>query len=171
MISKKAIMVGLFSAIVGVGMLAMPVRAMAHDWDHDGDGGRHGHHDNGNHNGWYNHGGNDEEEEEEHENRGYYQQPSYNYGYQQPWNDEEEDENEGYGYSYGNRYRYPTNGQGMISRRNPGLVWSCDSQGHHCHWARRSGYGAYNPYGNGYYGNSGYSPLGGLGSLLGIPMP
>jgi hypothetical protein len=66
----------------------------------------------------------------------------------------------------------------MVNRRNPNLVWSCDSQGHHCHWARRYGANSgLNPFafsgynnsygnnygnGNGYYGNSG-----GLGSLLG----
>ena len=170
MISKKTILAGIFSAIVGVGMLAIPVKAIAHDWNHDGDGGRHEHHDNGNHNGWYNHGdrnnwggGNNgwynrrgEDEEEEHERRGDYRQP-YNYGYYQ-----HENEDEGYG--------YPANGQGMISRAHPGLMWTCDSQGHHCHWARRPGYSYY---GNGFNGNNGYytSPLGGLGSLFGMPMP
>ena len=49
MISKKAIIAGFFSAIIGVGMLAMPVKAMARDWDHDGDSGRHEHHDKGRH--------------------------------------------------------------------------------------------------------------------------
>jgi hypothetical protein len=172
-ISKKAIIAGVFSAIIGVGMLAMPVKAMARDWDHDGDGGRHENHDNGRHNGWYNQGGGNngwynhrgqnEEEEEEHEGRGYYQQPRYGYGYQEP-------EDEGYGYG---RQFLPRNGAGMVNPRHPGLAWACDSQGHHCHWARRAGYG------NGYYGNTGYgnygnngyygnSPLGGLGSLLGI---
>jgi hypothetical protein len=179
-ISKKAIIAGIFSAIIGVGMLAMPVRAMAHDWDHDSDG------NNGRHNGWYNHGsGNNgwynhrvegEDEEEEHEGRGYYQPPNYGHGYQGS-------EDEGYG--YGNRYGYgygrqllPRNGQGMINPRNPSLVWACDSQGHHCHWAQR--YGSNYGYGNGYYGPNGYgvdgnrgmnSPMGGLGALLSIPMP
>ena len=181
MISKTTIIAGLFSVILGIGMLAMPVRAMAHDWDQDGDGVRH---DNGRHNGWYNHGGGnngwdnnrgeDEDEEEEQEGRVYYQQPSYGYGYQDP-----EDESYGYGYGYGKQL-VPRNGQGMIDPRNPSLVWSCDSQGHHCRWARRYGsnYGYGNGYygnsGNGYYGNNGYygsNPLGGLGALLGVPMP
>jgi hypothetical protein len=66
----------------------------------------------------------------------------------------------------------------MVNPRHPGLVWACDSQGHHCHWARRYGYNNYNNgygnnygnYGNGYYGgNNGYygNSMGGLGSLLG----
>jgi hypothetical protein len=40
------------------------------------------------------------------------------------------------GYAYGNR-PLPANGQGMINDRNPNLYWACDSGGHHCHWARR----------------------------------
>ena len=46
------------------------------------------------------------------------------------------------GYAYPNRpyrgYRYiPENGEGMVNPRHPGLYWACDSDGHHCHWARR----------------------------------
>lgn len=37
-----------------------------------------------------------------------------------------------------NAGRYiPPNGEGMISNRNPNFYWACDSDGHHCHWARR----------------------------------
>jgi hypothetical protein len=187
MISKKAIWAGIFSAIVGIGMLAMPVKAMAHDWDHDGDGWRHEHRDNGQHSGWYNHGGGNNsrfnhrgDEKEEHEERGYYQQP-YHYGYGHNHEPDADDYgHRGYGYGYG-RQSLPSNGQGMVNPRNPALVWSCDSHGHHCHWTPRYGYGV-NPnggygdnsgYGNDYYGNNGYygSPLDGLGSLLRIPMP
>ena len=39
-------------------------------------------------------------------------------------------------FAYGNRV-VPENGEGMINRRNPNLYWACDSDGHHCHWARR----------------------------------
>jgi hypothetical protein len=39
-------------------------------------------------------------------------------------------------YAYGNR-AVPADGQGIINRRNPNLYWACDSDGHHCHWARR----------------------------------
>lgn len=168
MTTKKAILAWVFSVIVGFGMLAIPSRAMAHDHDDDGWGG----HDRGWHRGWDNHpgwenhrgygwGGNedeeDEEEEEEHEHEGYYQQP-YGYGYQP--------------YGYGRRYGYglPRNGAGMVNPRHPGLVWACDGDGHHCHWARRYGYNGsyygnnYGGYGNGYYGNA---PMGGLGTLLG----
>ena|SRR5712671_3097924 len=202
MITKKAILAWVFSAIMSVGMLSIPSRALAHDHDRDGNGkGWHGH-DRGWHRGWEKHGGwdnhrgrgwggnEDEEEEEEHEHQGYYRQP-YGYRYQQ----------QPYRYSYpaphryGYRQRYgygiPRNGAGMINPRHPGLIWACDSQGHHCHWARRYGYnnsypqtglnpfafnGAYNGNGNGYYGNNyagygngyyGNQPMGGLGALLG----
>jgi len=42
-------------------------------------------------------------------------------------------------YAYGSRPYAPlqANGQGMVNRRNPNLYWACDSDGHHCHWARR----------------------------------
>ena len=171
MISKKAILAWVFSAIVSVGMLAIPGRALAHDHDedHDGEGWRG--HDRGWHRGWDDNRGwnnyrgqnwgenEDEEEEEEHENGGYYQRP-HGYGYQP------------YGYGYRQRYGYgfPRNGAGMVNPRHPGLIWACDSQGHHCHWARRYGYnGGYygnndGGYGNGYYGNQ---QMGGLGTLLG----
>ena len=188
MITKEAILAWIFSAIVSVGMLAIPSRALAHD--HDGDGEGWHSHDRGWHRGWDNHpgwdnhrgygwGGNeDREEEEEDENGGYYQQP-YGYGYQQPYGN-------GYRPRYG--YGFPRNGAGMVNPRHPGLIWACDGQGHHCHWVRR-GYnyrrpqmginpfafgGGYN--GNGYYGNNyggygngnyGNAPMGGLGTLLG----
>ena len=32
-----------------------------------------------------------------------------------------------------------TNGEGMVSRRNPKWFWHCDSEGHHCNWAKRPG--------------------------------
>jgi hypothetical protein len=32
----------------------------------------------------------------------------------------------------------PPNGEGMVNRQNSNLYWACDSDGHHCHWARRS---------------------------------
>jgi hypothetical protein len=31
----------------------------------------------------------------------------------------------------------PPNGEGMVNRQNPNLYWQCDSNGNHCHWARR----------------------------------
>jgi hypothetical protein len=34
----------------------------------------------------------------------------------------------------------PANGEGMVSRNNPNVFWACDSDGHHCRWARRPGY-------------------------------
>src|SRR5260221_13774366 len=72
MLSKKAIMLWVFSTIISVGMLAIPNRALAHGWDHDGADGRHQGHDNGRHEGWYKHHGHDwdEDEEEEQEHGG-----------------------------------------------------------------------------------------------------
>jgi hypothetical protein len=172
MISKKAIFAGIFSVLVGIGMLVMPTGAMAHDRDHDGGGWGHRHHDNGRHLGWNKHRGDDDD----YRGGGYYQQPN-NYGYQQPYRYGRGDNDGDEGYRYGNgRRSNGWNGNGMVSRRHPGLIWACDSQGHHCHWARRygsnyryNGYYGNNGYGNGYYGNNGYygSPLGGLGALVG----
>ncbi len=33
----------------------------------------------------------------------------------------------------------PPNGEGMVSVRNPKWFWHCDSEGHHCKWAKRPG--------------------------------
>ena len=33
----------------------------------------------------------------------------------------------------------PSNGEGMVNVRNPKFFWHCDSDGHHCNWARRPG--------------------------------
>ena len=43
----------------------------------------------------------------------------------------------GYGYNPNAGRSIPPNGEGMINNRNPNLYWACDSDGHHCHWARR----------------------------------
>jgi hypothetical protein len=195
MISKKAILAWVFSAAIGVGMFASPNRALAHD--NDGDGGGRGHqqwqHDNGQHRGWSNHRDNDGDEHRSYNQRSY----GNNYGYGNGYGNgnREPDADDGYGWNqpnYGYRqprygYNYPSNGAGMVNRRNPNLVWTCDSQGHHCHWARRYGFNGsglnpfafngynnsygnnYGNYGNGYYGgnNGGYGNSGGLGSLLG----
>ncbi len=206
MISRKAFLAWVFSAVVGAGTVAMPGAALAHDWDHHHDGENHAQHDNGWHKGWRD----NHRWAEEHPHPGYYQQPytnndcyrrpytapyrstppaysynqpGYGYNYAQP----------GYGYNYARPgYGVPSNGQGMVSPNHPGLMWTCDSDGHHCHWAARpgyssayprtslnpfaygSGYNGYNGngyssynnsnYANGYYGNS---PMDGLGSLLG----
>ena len=33
----------------------------------------------------------------------------------------------------------PSNGEGMVSVRNPKWFWHCDSDGHNCNWAKRPG--------------------------------
>jgi hypothetical protein len=198
-ISKKAIIAGVFSAIVGVGMLAMPASALAHDWDHNGNGWHHEHHDSGRNNNWFRHDDNHNNgwfdhrrAEQQQQARGYYQPPNYGYGYQQPrypygnppprYGYNYQTPGYGYGYQqpgyegYGTRqYGIPSNGNGMVSERHPGLAWTCDSDGHHCHWAARgsssygypqtglgsifgnnSGYGNNGYYGNNRYSNNGY---------------
>jgi Ni/Co efflux regulator RcnB len=41
-------------------------------------------------------------------------------------------------YTYAPGYGYHSvNGAGMVDPRNPRLMWACDSEGHHCHWAPR----------------------------------
>lgn len=187
MISKKAIIAWVFSAAVGVGMLAVPSRVLAHDNDGDGRGHQQWQRDNGEHRGWSNHRDNDGDE-----HRGYNLRPygnNYGYGNGYRYGNQEPDADDGYGWNqpnYGYQqprygYSYPSNGAGMVNRRNPNLVWTCDSQGHHCHWAQRYGSNGFgvnpfafsgynNGYGSGYYGgNSGYygNSMGGLGSLLG----
>jgi len=185
MIAKKAILSGLFSMMLGAALLAMPARAMAHDWGHGGGG---WHHDNGEHRGWNNNYGrgdgdggrggyrgyyggyNQEGDDGEGENRGYYgggYQPNYGYGY----NQNQDGDEGGYGGNWFNRPHYGS-GYGMINRRHPNLMWACDGQGHHCHWAPRGG-GAYG-YGqpgslfSGYGYNQGGSMLGSLvGPILG----
>ncbi len=199
MISKKSIVAWVFSAIVSVGMFAVPGRALAEDWGH-GHGWHHSD-DGGGWHGWDNHHRDDQCARPGYRPQAYgyrrpyaqgwnmpaynygqqgygynYNQPAYGYNYNQP----------AYGYNnYRPGYGLPADGQGMIDRRHPGLMWTCDSGGHHCHWAPRFGYGANsrtglnpfaygglnngynggryygNNYANGYYGNSG------MGSLLG----
>jgi hypothetical protein len=177
MLSNKAVMLWVLSVIISLGMLFVPNAALAHGRDHDRDDWHHQWHDNGHHEGWYNHHGHDwheNEEEEEHEHRGYYQHP-YPYGYGSGWTRP----------NYGSRWNGPVNE--WNNSRHPGLMWACDSHGHHCHWARRLGYssaypqggpnpyafdgsyGEYPSYGNPYYGNEYYGnySMGGLDSLLG----
>ena len=47
-----------------------------------------------------------------------------------------------YAYGAGPRRPYygagiPANGAGMIDPSNHNLMWACDTDGHHCHWAPR----------------------------------
>jgi len=102
--SKKAIIAWIFSAIVGIGMLALPTRAFAHDWDQDDDGW---------HNSWYNHQGEDEEEDEQ-ENEDY-QRPAYGYRYHQ-----EPDSDDYYQPGYGSNWNQSLNG--WANPRHP--AWS-----------------------------------------------
>ena len=150
MISKKTVLAWVFSGVVGLGMFVMPGKALAHGPDHDRDGWNHSGHDNGRHWGWEN--GRDHHEDWDHdhdeaeqERRNFNNYPSVpQYQYRQP------------AYGYNNpayRYNQPAYGlnqpaypysqsgsiDGMVNRRHPNLVWTCGSDGHHCHWAQRVG--------------------------------
>jgi hypothetical protein len=175
-ISKKAILTWVFSAVVGIGMLASASRALAHDHGNSAGGGSH----HQQHRGWYNHQSTNINPS--YNQRSYanaygtgngYSRPNGAYGY--GWNRPNYSYNQpSYNYSQPNYGYYPSNGAGMVNRRNPNLIWVCNSQGHHCHWAQRYGYNSsfspfafngynngyennYGNYGNGYYGsNNGY---------------
>ena len=106
---RKRILLGIFALTIGLSA-ALPMRASA-DWD---DHPHYRHH----------HEWRWEREHDYYRAYPYTVPPAYSYA-------------PGY-YSYGYRHRYiPENGEGMINPRHPNLVWSCDSDGHHCHWARR----------------------------------
>lgn len=104
---KKKLLSGILAMTVGLS-IAMPMRALADDWDHDHDRPHH-------HHMW----------SREHDDDDYRAYPRQR-------------EDDDY-WIYRNR-ALPPNGQGMINQRNPNFVWACDSDGHHCHWARRGGW-------------------------------
>jgi hypothetical protein len=106
---RKRILSGILALMVGLSV-ALPMRASA-DWDD------HPHYRHHHERRW----------EREHD---YYR--AYPYAAPPAYSNAP-----GYGYNY-RRYRYvPENGQGMVNPRHPNLYWACDSDGHHCHWARR----------------------------------
>jgi hypothetical protein len=106
---RKRILSGIFALMIGLSM-ALPMRASA-DWDDHYHGDRHP-------NAWR-----WEHYHDYYRAYPYTAPPAYSYA-------------PNYGYGYRRGY-IPENGQGMINPRHHGLVWSCDSDGHHCHWARR----------------------------------
>ena len=117
---RTRILSGVCALIIGLS-LALPMRAAADDKDH----GSHWDHDRG-------HQGQDYERGHQHQSwwRWDWDKDHYRgYPYTPP---------PAYAYSYQRHYQYiPENGQGMINPRNPNLYWTCDSDGHHCHWAPR----------------------------------
>jgi hypothetical protein len=188
MISQKTILSGFFSLMIGLALLVVPASAMAHDWDHDSGW----HHDNGRHEGWERHQDRgDHDWDHDRWRGGDYRsyRPNYGYGYHhEP--DADDYYRPGYGYNNGfyQRRYYGRNGAGMINPRHPNLMWACDTQGHHCHWAPRPGaayqspfyprygyaqpgaeYSAYDGYNQGYgYGANPLSSV--IGPLLGVPI-
>jgi hypothetical protein len=109
---RKRIISGIVALTIGLSM-ALPIRASA-DWD--------------DHPHWrHHHAWRWERQHDYYRAYPYAAPPAYSYA---P------------GYAYPSRpyrgYRYiPENGEGMVNPRHPGLYWACDSDGHHCHWARR----------------------------------
>ena len=113
---RNRILYGIFALVVGLS-LALPIRALAFDGDHD--------RDDGHHHEW--------RWDRDHDG-------DYHHAWRWDW---DHDHYRAYPYApsaYPNGYRYrnlPENGQGLVNSRNPNLYWACDSDGHHCHWARR----------------------------------
>lgn len=202
MVSKKTVLSWVFSGVVGLGMFAIPGAALAqgpNGWNHPRAEARHEHRAEVRQD-------RREVRQDRHELRqdrrfdhpaaryqqpqryGWNTQPAYRYN-----NPSYRYNNPSYGYNnpayrynqpaYGlnQGYNYNQNGavNGMANPRNPNLVWTCDSDGHHCHWAERfgannynnryaqpglnpfafgsgtNGYGnGYNANGSGYYGNN-----------------
>ena len=116
---KKQLIAGALALAIG-SSVAIPTTSRADDWWH--------HHDS--HEGsWWDR---DHDRDRDYRNRDRDYHPDWDrerdWSYNHP----------GYRYYNPNFQRHiPPNGQGMINRRNPNLYWSCDSDGHHCHWARR----------------------------------
>jgi hypothetical protein len=127
MSKRKKILSGIFALIIGLSV-AMPMRASAEDHDHDRD---YHHHE------WR------IDRDRDHDRDWRWQRDGrWSRDYDRDWRwDRYEDHYRAYphapGYAYGQRGYLPRNGQGMINPRNPNLFWACDSDGHHCHWARR----------------------------------
>jgi len=107
MLKRKRILSAIFALVMGVS-LTSPIRASAED------------------NHWwdYHH---DKNWEEHHRNDPHYHEW---------WWDKDHDHSSGHTYAPGSAY-HPANGEGMRDPRNPNVYWACDSEGHHCHWARR----------------------------------
>jgi hypothetical protein len=124
---KKKILAGAFALAIG-SSVAIPTTARADWWaDHDRD-----------HHAWV------ERQHHDHWDRNSYyrdqRQRDYDWDHHD-WYSNHPNDSPSYGPNYSyypNRQRnLPANGEGMISARNPNLHWACDSEGHHCHWARR----------------------------------
>jgi hypothetical protein len=116
---RTKILSGMFALAMGLSV-AMPMRASADDWNHE-------HHDH-----------------PVAADRMHHDEARYHHDEAQRWRWEKDHEHyRAYPYSpsyaYGSRpgYVVPPNGQGMVNPENPNLYWACDSDGHHCHWARR----------------------------------
>jgi hypothetical protein len=126
---RKKILSGILALAMGL-TLSLPIKAAARDWDHDGDSHHHAWHGDRargdwDHDGDY-HGRNWRWQAEGDHYRGYPYYTAPGYAHITPYN----------GYAYRRGY-LPENGQGMVNPRNPNLFWACDSDGHHCRWARR----------------------------------
>ena len=120
---KKRLLSGVLAMTVGLS-LAMPMRALAHDWDNE------------QHHKFWSHRADDD---------GYWRRhhdDDDDRAYPRQWNDDDDYwtnrswANRNHYWTYRNR-ALPPNGEGMINRRNPNFFWACDGDGHHCHWARR----------------------------------
>jgi hypothetical protein len=110
---KKRILAGALALAIGSSM-AIPTTVRADDWWH--------HHDS--HDRSWSDRDHDHHRDRDRDRHDWERDRNFNhrsYGYYNP--------NAG--------RRIPPNGEGMINNQNPNLYWACDSDGHHCHWARR----------------------------------
>lgn len=148
MIKRKRILAGVFALVVGASLMA-PVRASADDWNHDhhnyvaGEGRYH--YKDKHHDAWEKEHDRHKEWEWKKDNDHYRAYPYANtpspYNRPSVYNRPSPYEPPYYGVRPGpvgpGHQVVPPNGEGMVSRQNPNMVWTCDSDGHNCNWAPR----------------------------------
>ena len=140
--------------VMGALAVAMPSPASAHWHDDRGhhDNWHHDHDDNWHHDNWR-HDHDDKWHHDHDYDHDYDRGDGYDPGYGGNYAWHRDHPYFGGPYAYGNHYNngyynngnynrmgrrvLPANGEGMINKRNPNLIWACNGQGTHCHWARR----------------------------------
>src|SRR5580658_3728981 len=109
MLKRKKILSGIFALVVGLS-LSLPMRASADD-----------HH-------WY------DRHEYDHHERMDHEHARDAHFHEWRW---EQDHDHYRAYTYAPEHYNPVDGAGMRDPRNPNIIWACDADGHHCHWAPR----------------------------------
>ena len=133
MIKGKRILSGVLALVVGASLM-VPVRASADDSNHNhhdyvAGAGRY-HYKDKHHDAWEKEHDRHQQWEWKKDNDHYRAYPYASaYNHPSPYNRPSP-------YEPG-RQVVPANGEGMLSRQNPNMVWTCDSDGHNCNWAPR----------------------------------